>query len=83
MARTGKRGPRKEKKPLPEDNYLQEVQNELKKNKHRICETVCILLYFQITRDAVNKNQLLLTFLWILSCIQRNLCTLDQEDFLA
>ncbi|CBK24993.2 uncharacterized protein [Blastocystis hominis] len=39
MVRVGKKGQRKAKKPTAEESYLQEIQNELKKNKHRICET--------------------------------------------
>lgn len=52
MARTGRKGQRKTKKPTAEESYLQEIQNELKKNKHRICETVDLSLRGDIVETS-------------------------------
>lgn len=61
MVRAGRKGQRRAKKPTAEESYLQEIQNELKKNKHRICETVCILPSSAIVETSaagVSCNQL-------------------------
>lgn len=61
MVRVGKKGQRKAKKPTAEESYLQEIQNELKKNKHRICETVCVFhgsTIVETSSAGVSCNQL-------------------------